>query len=213
MKTRSSLAALMVLLLSPHAFSQGIELGMEAGTALVEPSSWYTGDVNHGGYGFNNLYSLGLKARFAGPEEWNAFTARATVLFTKRSGVLDPGPPAETNITKFLMVSFAFGYEATLSRGPVAPYVGVNLLLNAFGTAKSRVSSPYSTEVSNANGVNAGLGVTTGVRFRLSPVTDLSVGLTFDMHNVIGTGFLGRSVQAPALNTYGISVSVLTSIF
>ena len=213
MRARSALAALMVLLLSPHAFSQGFKLGMEAGTALVERSAWYTGDVNRGGYGFSNLYSLGLKVRFAGPEELDAFTARATVLFTRRSGVLDPGPPAMTNNTSFLMVSFGFGYEATLSRGPIAPYVGANLLLNAFGDMKSRLSGASSQDVSQAIGVNAGIGFTAGVRFRLSRLTDLGVGVSYDMHNVVGTGFTGQSIQAPALNTYGLSVSVLTSVF
>jgi len=212
MKTAASLAAALVVFCSHQALSQGVRIGFEGGTLVVEGPSIYSGNINDGGLGFNPLYSLGLKATLPGFDEWNAFSVRAAVLFTNRNGQLQ-GEGHISNVTSSLtMVSFSFGNEATLVRGPVAPYIGANLLLNAFGNMKWH-ESEHNQCSSTSLGVNAGLGFCAGVRFTLSPLTDLGVGLSYNLNNVIGAGFAGDQGRAPTLNTYGISVSVLTSIF
>lgn len=214
MKSRPVVTGILLVLTCSTGLSQSLTLGVGGGTAIVQNTDGksYTRDISQGGLGLGLSYSFGAMANLSFPKSPFSLVGRISYVSMSGSGfVSTPGiyitgtGTVETNVH---LLSVGLGTEWTMLRGPVAPYLGANLLLSSFGkTSYKFINLAGTTEYLTGGGALGGIGFEVGAQLSLLPTLRLDVTGNYNFNSLLGT------IQMSDFRTLGITADFLFTIY
>ena len=173
--------------------SQSLKLGLSGGITNFTGPDGVTNDVSKGGLGYAAELHYGLKAKFGLPLIPLNFTG---YIINHAMSTDEDGIEVSQNI-----LSIGVGAEWALIPGPIAPYLGVDILSNTLGDLEVNGNKVNGSESS----FGAAIGV--GIDFKLLPKIDVDASVKYNMFNLTG-----RDDGEDVTSSINLNVAVLFSI-
>jgi len=212
MKTRSALTVTFLVLICSTGLSQTLRLGLGGGPAFVQSGdNGYTRDIQNGGLAFNVAYALGGKAELSIPASPISITGRVSYMFMRGSGVVknprlyyrDTGSVE----TRLHIWSVGLGGQWNVLSGPVAPYIGAQILLSSFSKLSFKQTNAGGTvEYLSGGATTVGMQIEVGSRFSMGRSVWLDVGANYSFHSPFST------YQMSGFSSLGFSAEVLFAV-
>ena len=217
---------LLGILVHSIGLSQTLSIGAGGGSVFVLKSSYYTDPIGYPGIHYVN----GVQSMYAGQNLGTAFqlAAIAELRFAEFPATVSvgvdyaflrghgntvsfyPAPSTQSYpvkaTTKVDLLSFSFGTTLHLIKGPISPFLVMNVQLNHFSESSVRLDEPgWWSEAKTLDSYNRlGLGIGSGVDFSLLPGTTTRVTTVYNIYNVSG-----RNTGEAQMKSIGITAFVL----
>jgi len=177
------------ILLSTKAVSQ-ISFQAGGGIGYVIPSGDFGGTTMDFYAGSKYGISAGFNLHAKGRMNFQALGIVGKIGYTSMSndGESEPGRGKVELSQKLFSIEVGPEYHVNLPGSPLAPYVGANLALNSFSgeVTFNGVANVPSGTFSVESATRLGLGFTGGAMFKISNVTSLDIGFSYQILNLIG---------------------------
>jgi len=186
--------AIVMMLFSSSAFSQGIKLQAGAGIGYAIPSGDYSGSTVD--YYAGTKYGLSGGINFHAKGRLGAagfkFAAEIGYSSLSNSGSAESSGQGKVDISqKIFSIKLGPEYTISIPAVPLTPYFGANLALNAISgeTTFNGVALVPSGTYDVKSAMRFGLGFSGGVLYKMGPLMSLDLGVSYNLMNLFGRSF------------------------